>query len=199
MSYTGSLHDRDARYRLRSGMLLNDGRPRLSETPEAEIERRVHEHLWDRPRGGHHLTALVGRRAGVTLKALAQIGDQLVVGHELAIVVGDLVRRERLEAFRGRHVDARRERAEATLLLPGQEPCEIKLRGIGMRRILEDATGKREYRRPVDRRPNDLQLSLAPERPDGRRGIESGDILAGGDAAGDRKMALDEVRLGASG
>jgi hypothetical protein len=36
-----------------------------------------------------------------------------------------------------------------------------------MWRILEDATG-REYRRLVDRRPHDLQLSLAPERPEGK-------------------------------
>ena len=91
---------------------------------------------WSLARSSH--PALVGRRARVALKALAQIGDQLVVGHELPIVVGNFVRRERLEAFRRRHVDARRERAEAALLLPGQEPCEIELGGIGMWRILED-------------------------------------------------------------
>src|SRR5712671_553769 len=121
--------------------------------------------------------ALVDRRAGIGLEALAQIGDQLVVGHELPIAVGDLVGRERLEAFRRRHVDARRERAEAALLLLGEEPGEIELRRIGMRRALEDAAGEREYRRLVDRRPHDLQLSLALERPDRRRGIESDDAL----------------------
>src|SRR5262245_56766479 len=59
--------------------------------------------------------ALVDRRPGVGLEPLAQIGDQPLVGHELAIVVGDLIRAERLEAFRRRHVDARRERSEAAL------------------------------------------------------------------------------------
>src|SRR6476646_877522 len=104
--------------------------------------------------------------------------------------------RERLQAFRRLHVDARRERAEAALLLPGQEPCEIELGGIGMWRILEDAPGECEYRRLVYRRPHNLQLALALERPDRRRGIESGDVLTGGDTACDRKVALDEVLLG---
>src|SRR5262249_56009078 len=61
--------------------------------------------------------------------------------------------------------------------------------------VLEDAAGEREYRGLVEGRPHDFQLSLALERPDRRRGIERGDVLAGGHAARDRKMALDEVRL----
>jgi len=113
--------------------------------------------IYDRPQDGAHPSPL---------------GDQLVVGHELPIVVGKLVRRERLEAF-GRAARRRsRERAEAALLLLGQEPCEIELRGIGMRRILEVATRER---------------------------IGSDDILARGNATGDRKMALDPVRLGSHG
>src|ERR1700704_1754519 len=138
---------------------------------------------------------LVDRRAGVALKALAQFGDQYFVDHELTIIVGNLVGSERLKAFRRRHVYAGRERAHAALLLLGEEPGEIKLRCIRMRRILEDAAGEREYRRLVNRRPHNLQLSLALEWPDRRGGVESGDVLAGGYAARDGKVALDEGRL----
>jgi hypothetical protein len=53
-----------------------------------------------------HLTPPLLTGGPVTLKALAQIGDQVVVSHELPIVAGNFVRRERLEAFRRRHVDA---------------------------------------------------------------------------------------------
>ena len=66
---------------------------------------------WDRAPAGQRDSsshpAPVDRRPSIPLKALSQFGDQLVVGHELPIVVGDLVGRERLEAFRRRDVDAR--------------------------------------------------------------------------------------------
>src|SRR5262245_44482025 len=65
-----------------------------------------------------------------------------------------------------------------------------------MRRFFEDATGQREYGRLVDRRPDDRELSFAPEGPDRRGGIESGDVLAGGDATRDGKVALNEVWSG---
>ena len=45
----------------------------------------------------------------------------------------------------------------------------------------------------------DHTISSLPSRLNGqtaRRGIESGDVLTGGDTACDRKVALDEVRLG---
>lgn len=109
--------------------------------------------------------ALVDRRAGVAFHPLAQLGDQLVVDHELPIVVRDLVRRQRFEALGRRHVGAGRERADAALLLLGKEPGEVEFRRVGMRRVLEDAAGQREHWRLIDRREHHLQLALAHERP----------------------------------
>src|SRR5437870_5482347 len=54
-------------------------------------------------------TTLVHDRAGITLHPLAQRFDQLVVDHEIPVVVGDLVRGQRLEALRRRDIGARRE------------------------------------------------------------------------------------------
>jgi hypothetical protein len=72
-------------------------------------DRNRHSPGHDADAGCSSDPAPVDRRPGIALKALAQIGDQLVVGYELPIIVGDLVRRERLKAFRRGHVDARRE------------------------------------------------------------------------------------------
>src|SRR5437588_7909439 len=83
--------------------------------------------------------ALVHRRPRIAFHALAQCRDQRVVGHEVSIVVGDLVRGEWLEALRRRYVGARRERADLGVLLLGQDPGEVKLRPARMRRVLEDA------------------------------------------------------------
>src|SRR5215207_2672670 len=71
-------------------------------------------------------STLVHRRAGVGFHPLPQRLDQLLVDHELAIVVRDLIRCQRPQALRRRHVGARGERADAALLLFRQEPGEIE-------------------------------------------------------------------------
>jgi hypothetical protein len=58
-------------------------------------------------------TTRIDDRAAIAFELLGQLLDLLLVGEEVAIVVGDLVRQDRLVARRPRHVAARR---------PGRQP-----------------------------------------------------------------------------
>src|SRR5580692_5778397 len=136
-------------------------------------------------------------RAGITLELLAQLIDLVLVGEEIAVVVGDLVRQDRLVARRWRHVAARRPGRQLGLLLRRQQPRQEQFRRVRMRRVLEDGAQQRPDRQRVagrEMRLHRLALALQPFG-DVEDGIERDEVLARADAALLAEMALNERRL----
>src|ERR1700677_1121814 len=61
-------------------------------------------------------------RTGIGLEGFTQFGDLRLIGEEAAVVVHDVVRQDRLDARRRRHVAAGRPRGERGLLLGRKKP-----------------------------------------------------------------------------
>jgi hypothetical protein len=119
------------------------------------------------------------------------------IGDDLGQVVGDVVVEDRLQSERRRNVVARRPGADAALLLPRHVPLQIELGRVRMRRVLEDRAQLSPDRQRVahrERRLDRLALALLDHRVM-QHHVEGGDALAGGYAAHDAEMALDEFRL----
>src|SRR5260370_35179039 len=101
--------------------------------------------------------APASRPADLAREAPSQFRRTARIRQQCPVADVDIVGRKRLEPWRRRNVRAGGERAAAALLLRRKVPVEIELRGIGMRRILEDGGGDQKALRLVGLRETRLE------------------------------------------